>query len=75
MSVLPSCRKSSEFQTSARTPAVMTEFWDAVVNESQNVNISLVKSFFCMLDTPYVTARLAPDGRFLYFVFGIFTKI
>jgi hypothetical protein len=53
----------------------MTEFWGALINELQNANFSLVSPFFCLLDTPYVTVRLVPDGSFLYFVFGIFTNI
>jgi hypothetical protein len=73
MTMLKRCRMSSIFQNSARTPAVMIKFWGALVNELQNSNISVVTSVL-LSDSPYVTARLAPDGSIVYFVFGILLK-
>jgi hypothetical protein len=73
MTVLPTCWMSSIFQNSSLTPAVMITFWGALVNELQKSNISLVTSVF-LSDSPYVTARLALGGSFVYFVFGILLK-
>lgn len=73
--MLPRCRRSSEFQNSARTPAIMTEFWGALVNELQYANISLLTSVRLSAWHTVCNSATCSGRSFAYFVFGIFTKL